>query len=639
MSKISSKKKINTNNNMIEDCVICCESITNKGKRVLVECPACDFKCCRVCMETYLLDQLEPSCMKCKCKWTLVNCQKLLGKSFMNGKHRKHVKNILFDVEKARFPETMPEVEMVVKKEEYARLNVGTSEEIRKLRQKIRECEKIIDNREYFIMYGHERGENHHHQTERKKFMKACPKNDCEGFLSSGWKCGACGIKVCKDCEEIIEDKDEHECDPNTVATCKLLKKETKPCPSCASVIYKISGCDQMWCTQCKVAFSWNTGKKVRGHIHNPHYYEWVKNGGGNVVMPGAALPCGGLPAAFTLRNKLGSLLLPKEYVVNDRGVVSSTKLIRLLQRNTFHTNLMFEKINLQLYGSKWFHHKKIYFPSDCGRRTENFDVSRHLKAYDKGESEIIKDRCQKGRLHYYPDIKEYLNINPSIEYFWDVINSIMNLHQAINHFVHVELDRQRRRVNNNAENTDLRIKFILKRIDEKNMKTTLLKRDRQRDKETTILDIYELYSRVCSDSIRNICEGEITIEKLEKEYEKLQRINVYCNNQLLKYQQTFNLVTPEIDLRSGWTKTRGKINKGSKSEYKIEDMKPISKIKKSDMKNISIFDINFIEAHLRARVNISQFGRRWDCYRHSTREPEFKYKATTGLNRDFGRF
>ena len=34
----------------------------------------------------------------------------------MNGKHRKHVKNILFDVEKARFPDTMPEVEIVVKR-------------------------------------------------------------------------------------------------------------------------------------------------------------------------------------------------------------------------------------------------------------------------------------------------------------------------------------------------------------------------------------------------------------------------------------------------------------------------------------------------------------------------------------------
>jgi hypothetical protein len=71
-----------------------------------------------------------------------------------------------------------------------------------------------------------------------------------------------------------------HTCDPNNVATAKLLATDTKACPKCRTQIFKISGCDQMWCTQCHTAFSWKTGN-VENTIHNPHYYEWKRNNGG----------------------------------------------------------------------------------------------------------------------------------------------------------------------------------------------------------------------------------------------------------------------------------------------------------------------------------------------------------------------
>jgi len=63
------------------------------------------------------------------------------------------------------------------------------------------------------------------------------------------------------------------------VETAKLLAKDSKPCPKCQSLIFKISGCDQMWCTQCHTAFSWKTGS-IEKTIHNPHYYEWQRKNG-----------------------------------------------------------------------------------------------------------------------------------------------------------------------------------------------------------------------------------------------------------------------------------------------------------------------------------------------------------------------
>lgn len=112
--------------------------------------------------------------------------------------------------------------------------------------------------------------------VERRAFIKKCPADSCAGFLSTRYKCGICELQVCKDCE-MPEGGEDHVCDPTIVESVKMLRKEARPCPKCAARISKIDGCDQMWCTQCKTAFSWTTGKIETAIIHNPHYFQWMR--------------------------------------------------------------------------------------------------------------------------------------------------------------------------------------------------------------------------------------------------------------------------------------------------------------------------------------------------------------------------
>lgn len=65
--------------------------------------------------------------------------------------------------------------------------------------------------------------------------------------------------------------------------------------------------CDQMFCTECHTAFSWNTGHVVNGVIHNPHYYEYLRKIGNGVAPRNAGdLPCGGLPYYQYVQRAIG---------------------------------------------------------------------------------------------------------------------------------------------------------------------------------------------------------------------------------------------------------------------------------------------------------------------------------------------
>ena len=140
----------------------------------------------------------------------------------------------------------------------------------------------------------------------KKKFTQKCAVPDCEGFLSTKWKCELCETKTCAQCLEV---KDElHVCDPNTVATVKLIKKDTRNCPGCGMAIHRISGCTQMWCTQCHIAFDYKTGQKANGPIHNPHFFQWARETG---QLPerrnGRAAVCGQRLGEIIPMNKISS--------------------------------------------------------------------------------------------------------------------------------------------------------------------------------------------------------------------------------------------------------------------------------------------------------------------------------------------
>lgn len=267
-------------------CVICCETRTLRNP--MVEC-ACGFKACRKCSQRYMLEQRVSKCMSPGCvkEWDRQFVVENFAKTFITGEWKKMKEQVLFDREKALLPATQGVVEMRVRQE-------NTKKEIREVDTLMRELYERRRNLEQQYRIGGVEG-TASTQHERRQFIRACPAGDCRGFLSSQWKCGTCAKSTCSDCHEVKDEApgQEHVCNPDNVATATLLSHDTKPCPKCATAIFKIEGCDQMWCTQCHTAFSWRTGH-IETNVHNPHYYEWQRRMN-NGVAPRVAgdIPCG----------------------------------------------------------------------------------------------------------------------------------------------------------------------------------------------------------------------------------------------------------------------------------------------------------------------------------------------------------
>jgi hypothetical protein len=210
---------------------------------------------------------MNPSCAK---EWSRKFIREKFTNVFINTKYKEHLEGVLFDQERALLPATQPLAEEEIRKEK-------VKKEINEVDKKILELQCQKKQLEHLFHY-----DSASSASGGLRFVRSCPAEGCRGFLSSQWKCGICEKWFCALCHEIKGDTRDckHTCDPNSVETAKLLAKDTKPCPKCQTQIFKISGCDNMWCTQCHTAFNWKTGafEKI---IHNPHYYEWQRKNGG----------------------------------------------------------------------------------------------------------------------------------------------------------------------------------------------------------------------------------------------------------------------------------------------------------------------------------------------------------------------
>lgn len=294
-------------------CSICIEKFTKVASRKKAACPYCDISACVGCTQTYLIGSYDdPHCMGCRKGWSREVLDSFALITWIEGDYKKHRQNILLDREKSRLPAAQLIIERMKEAQERQPILDELNKELIRVTAIYREAFRKKDE-EHLRIINLSRGLAADglpvSKEEKRVFVMPCPASSCRGFLSTAYKCGVCDIYACPECREIkgIAKDSDHTCDPNTVATVAAVKKECKNCPECGTNIFRIQGCPQMFCTQCHTPFDWNTGRKItNGVIHNPHYFDYIKqlNGGVMPRQPGD-IPCGNLPNAWEIDRRL----------------------------------------------------------------------------------------------------------------------------------------------------------------------------------------------------------------------------------------------------------------------------------------------------------------------------------------------
>jgi hypothetical protein len=273
---------------------------------------------------------MAPGCGR---EWTREHMVKTMRKNWVAKEYKEHRENILYDQERALLPATQI---VANARKEYHRMQhrmIQIDNEIKRLREL-----KYQTSRKIRQLYNQSHNMESVNEEERKAFVKKCPVEECPGYLSSQWKCGTCNIWACPDCHVVKgETRDTgHTCNPDILATAQLLARDTKSCPKCHIDIYKIDGCNQMWCVKCHTAFDWISLRIVTDNVHNPHYFQYIRDTNNGVV------PRNPLDNPNQCGNEINArTLMPLRYFLNftstkELGASVNTQ-INKITRNIIH--------------------------------------------------------------------------------------------------------------------------------------------------------------------------------------------------------------------------------------------------------------------------------------------------------------
>lgn len=342
-------------------CDICTESYNTKTKKC-VTCRSCNFACCTVCLVNYFkTSKATPQCMSCHRPWNHQYLVETFGAVCLK-RILEDKKELLVNEQKALFPHTQEYIKLFDEKEEVAqaiRAKLAEIKEAKKELDNLYSRKNRLDNRMHLFESDCLNPQTSAASTVSKtpssgSYVQQCNKPNCKGFIDNAGVCGLCTTVYCKRCMvHKHDDNTPHVCNESDVLSVEAIKKDSKSCPNCTTLIHRISGCPDMFCTSCYTSFNWNTLRIDTNGNSNPLYYKWLREGAG---LPSSSLNGNCNEIVFDIHYVFRSTCYKNELSGSARQSLSDTLQSlhhvhhehRYMLRGHFNRNVNYETLTLK---------------------------------------------------------------------------------------------------------------------------------------------------------------------------------------------------------------------------------------------------------------------------------------------------
>ena len=469
------------------ECNVCCEKL-NASTCKRIDCGWCDFIACASCVQKFLLDLPDtPSCMNCKHKWDREFLVTKLTKTFMNGPLKVHREEVLFEVEKSLLPETQPHAEAM--------------KQVYEFKDKKAVCAKALKElkKEYF-------------NTPHNLLDPSLEMIEAEYVFNSQVAALKEEIKYYNKAMSYLKSN----IDAPNAADATERRAFIKPCPAddCRGFLssqWKCGLCQCKVCSKCHEIKSGTETETGEAHVCKPDNVATVE------ALTKDAKPC---PKCGAMIQRIeGCSQMFHTPLSGGCGAVFDWNTLRLYTgaENTIHN-------------PHWYEYQRHINNGNVPRQLGDMPCEGMPRLYD-----LDKAIDRLFGVKHNNELISKMKLKKLVDH----------IHRAYNHNQYMVLPYYT--VNLVADNRDLRIEYLLNRIDEKKFRATIQKREKAREKKMKLGQVIHMHQTAVSDIMMRVSRAE-TQDEFNTTMAELQQLIPYTNECMEKVAKVYSCVYPEAN-------------------------------------------------------------------------------------------